>query len=207
MTIRREARVDHELARNRAEVFFGRRRADRGADRRRGARPVRKSKFYGAFVLNRRVVLHAIDATPARRRGGVNSSPLDRARTAASSPRNELSVHPTHWLISTQVDTVTQAVRSVLWQTHENVAIVYVDDGSRDATMCAVTQAGARAQINVTAPSCCVGPPSDVASTSARWRGGAGRIVAGQRLARLETSRAGPRRRPGKTQARQVSGL
>ena len=23
-------------------------------------------KFYGAFVLNRRVVLHAIDATPAR---------------------------------------------------------------------------------------------------------------------------------------------
>ena len=47
-----------------------------------------KSKFYGAFVLNRRVVLHAIDATPARRRGDVNSSPLDRARTAASSPRN-----------------------------------------------------------------------------------------------------------------------
>ena len=28
--------------------------------------PVWKSKFYGAFVLNRRVVLHAIDATPAR---------------------------------------------------------------------------------------------------------------------------------------------
>ena len=25
-----------------------------------------KSKFYGAFVLNHRVVLHAIDATPAR---------------------------------------------------------------------------------------------------------------------------------------------
>ena len=36
-------------------------------------------------VLNRRVDLHAIDATPARRRGGVDSSPLDRARTAASS--------------------------------------------------------------------------------------------------------------------------
>ena len=30
------------------------------------AEPVWKSKFYGAFVLNRRVVLHAIDATPAR---------------------------------------------------------------------------------------------------------------------------------------------
>ena len=62
--------------------------------------PVWKSKFYGAFVLNHRVVLHAIDATPARWRGDAGSSPLDRARTtAASSP-----VHPTHWLISTQVD-------------------------------------------------------------------------------------------------------
>ncbi len=42
-----------------------------------------KSKFYGAFVLNRRVNLHSIDATP-RWRGGVPA-------------------HPTHWLISTQV--------------------------------------------------------------------------------------------------------
>ena len=49
-----------------------------------------KSKFYGAFVLNRRVVLHAIDETPARWRGGVGSSPLDGARTAASSRRNDL---------------------------------------------------------------------------------------------------------------------
>ena len=39
--------------------------------------PVWKSKFYGAFVLNRRVVLHAIDATPARWRGDAGSSPLD----------------------------------------------------------------------------------------------------------------------------------
>jgi hypothetical protein len=46
--------------------------------------PVWKSKIYGAFVLNRRVVLHAIDATPARWRGDAGSSPLDRARTAAS---------------------------------------------------------------------------------------------------------------------------
>jgi hypothetical protein len=37
-----------------------------------------KSKFYGAFVLNHRVVLHAIDATPARWRGDVGSSPLAR---------------------------------------------------------------------------------------------------------------------------------
>ena len=68
-------------------------------------RPVWKSKFYGAFVLNRRVLLHAIDATPARWRGDAGSSPLDRARTAASSPRNDLvkncRVHPTHWF-STQ---------------------------------------------------------------------------------------------------------
>ena len=34
-------------------------------------RPVWKSKFYGAFVLNRRIVLHAIDATPLDRRGDV----------------------------------------------------------------------------------------------------------------------------------------
>ena len=50
-------------------------------------RPVWKSKFYGAFALNRRVDLHAIEATPARWRGGAGSSPLDGASTAASSPR------------------------------------------------------------------------------------------------------------------------
>ena len=47
--------------------------------------PVWKSKFYGAFVLNRRANFHAIDATPARWRGDAGSSPLDGARTAASS--------------------------------------------------------------------------------------------------------------------------
>ena len=70
-------------------------------------RAVWKSKFDGVFVLNYCVVLHAIDATPARWRGDAGSSPLDRASTAASSPRNDLvkncRVHPTHWLISTQV--------------------------------------------------------------------------------------------------------
>ena len=41
-------------------------------------------------VLRRdRVVLHAIDATPARWRGDAGSSPLDRARTAVPSPRND----------------------------------------------------------------------------------------------------------------------
>ena len=48
------------------------------------------TQIYGAFVLNRRVDLYAIDATPARWRGDASSSPLDRARTAASSPRNDL---------------------------------------------------------------------------------------------------------------------
>ena len=74
--------------------------------------PVWKSKFYGAFVLHCRVVLHAIDAMPARWRGDAGSSPLDGASTAASSPRNDLvenyRVHPTHWLISTQVLTDPQ---------------------------------------------------------------------------------------------------
>ncbi len=69
-------------------------------------RPMWKSKFYGTFELNRRVVLDAIDATPARWRGDAGSSPLDGARTAAPSPRNDLvkncRVHPTHWSISTQ---------------------------------------------------------------------------------------------------------
>ena len=72
-----------------------------------------KSEFYGAFVLNRRVDLHAIDATPARWRGDAGSSPLDGASTTASSPRNDLvkncRVHPTHWLISTQVEAAAQA--------------------------------------------------------------------------------------------------
>ena len=58
-------------------------------------------------MLNRRVDLHAIDATPARWRGDVGSSPLDGTSAATSSPRNDLvkncRVHPTHWLISTQV--------------------------------------------------------------------------------------------------------
>ena len=68
-------------------------------------------KIYGAFVLNRRVARHAIDAKPARWRGGAGSSPLDGASMAASSPRNDLvknyRVHPTHWLISTQPSTAS----------------------------------------------------------------------------------------------------
>ena len=65
------------------------------------------NRIYGAFVLNRRVDLHAIDATSARWRGDAGSSPLDGASAAMSSPRNDLvknyRVRPTHCLISTQV--------------------------------------------------------------------------------------------------------
>ena len=82
-----------------------------------------KSKFYGAFVLNHRVVLHAIDATPARWRGDAGSSPLDGASTDASSPRNDLvqncRVHPKHWLLSTQVQSY-----QVEWDTNPGVAEV-----------------------------------------------------------------------------------
>jgi hypothetical protein len=44
--------------------------------------PVWKSKVHGGFALNRRVDLHAIDATPARWRGHAGSSPLNGASTA-----------------------------------------------------------------------------------------------------------------------------
>ena len=57
--------------------------------------PVWKSKFYGEFVLNRRVDLHAIDATPARWGGGIGSSPLDGTSTATPSPRNDFSTRLT----------------------------------------------------------------------------------------------------------------
>ena len=65
----------------------GRRRRQR-ANAQRG--PVWKSKFYGAVVLNRRVDLHAIDATLARWRGHVGSSPLDRARTTRVHLENDV---------------------------------------------------------------------------------------------------------------------
>ena len=83
-----EAAVQRAVRRVREE----RERAVRDRDVRR---PVWKSTFYGAF--------HAIDAKPARFRGDAGFSPLDGARTAASSPRHDLvknyRVYPTHWLI------------------------------------------------------------------------------------------------------------
>ena len=85
--------------------------------------PVWKSKFYGAFMLNHRVDFHAIDATPARWRGDAGSSPLDRARTAAPSPRGDLvkncRVHPSHWLISPQAPSVDPTFEPTLAPTYE----------------------------------------------------------------------------------------
>ena len=68
-----------------------------------------KSKFHGAFVLNRRVVLHAIDATPARWRVAM---PVPHRSTEPGRPHYCREVHPTHWLISTQVG----GGRRVLWE-------------------------------------------------------------------------------------------
>ena len=112
-----------------------------------------KSKFYGAFVLNRRVVLHAIDATPARWRGDAGSSPLDRARTASSSLTNDLlkngRVHPRHWLISTQVDaadvdrltlTVAGTARAGAWV--QGKVVLFDDSYEHD-----VVHAGARDRV------------------------------------------------------------
>ena len=60
--------------------------------------PVWKSKFYGAFALNRRVDLHAIDATPVRWRGDAGSS----RSTEPARPRHRCT---RSWLISTQPHT------------------------------------------------------------------------------------------------------
>ena len=108
-------------------------------------KPVWKSKFYVAFVLNHRVVLHAIDAAPARWRGDAGSSPLDRARMAASSPRNDLvkncRVHPTHWLISTQVEAqppvLVDAARG-----NNTVLVVDLDAPARDLRAAALAGRG-----------------------------------------------------------------
>ena len=63
-----------------------------------------------AAVAASSVARHAIDATPARWRGGLGLSLIDSASTATPSPRKNLvknhRVHPTHWLISTQVSTM-----------------------------------------------------------------------------------------------------
>ena len=48
--------------------------------------PVWKSKCYGAFVLNQNVVLHAIDATPARWRGDFHTGRRNSSSTTASPP-------------------------------------------------------------------------------------------------------------------------
>ena len=51
--------------------------------------PVHESNCRGASPQPLDHGLHAIDATPARRRGGAGSSPLDRASTTAFSSRKD----------------------------------------------------------------------------------------------------------------------
>ena len=50
-------------------------------------------KIYGAFVLNLRVDLHAIDATPARWRGGRRSQRGREISTQALPRRAEATQH------------------------------------------------------------------------------------------------------------------
>jgi len=78
---------------------------------------VHKSNPHGASPQSLDHGLHAIDATPARKRGGAGSSPVDGASTAAFSSRKDLvknyRVHPTHWLIYAQdPSTSTRTIRS-----------------------------------------------------------------------------------------------
>ena len=77
--------------------------------------PVWKSKFYGAFVLNHCVVLHAIDGTPARWRGDAGSLPLERARTAASSAPDTLVDFHTGACIGGRRTTPTRRAPGARW--------------------------------------------------------------------------------------------
>lgn len=84
----------------------------------------------------------AVDTAPEKLRTPPSQHP-DPAPTAPQSPPVE-----TQPLTDDEVcvvitgydtaDTVADAVASVLAQTHEHLHIVFVDDGSRDATKCAV---------------------------------------------------------------------
>ena len=81
-----------------------------------------------AAVAASSVARHAVDATPAGWRSGAGSSPLNRPSTTASSPRNDLvkncRVHPTHWLISTQVLVpVGAGGRTGNWVAHTEAAV------------------------------------------------------------------------------------
>ena len=74
--------------------------------------PVWKSNCRDASPPRLNHDLHTIKATPARWRGRGGLSPLDAVSTVASSPRMDLvknyRVHPTHWLIDTQVRALLQ---------------------------------------------------------------------------------------------------
>ena len=83
-------RRDAETAARHAEVRVAKFARRYKLPEKKTSKGVWKSKFYERYVLNHRVVLHAIDATPARWRGDAGSSPLGRASTAALSPRNDL---------------------------------------------------------------------------------------------------------------------
>jgi hypothetical protein len=66
-------------------VWFSADRSDEDARRVSASAPLAVRHSAPIKISRRFSDLHAIDATPARRRGGVDSSPLDGASTAASS--------------------------------------------------------------------------------------------------------------------------
>ena len=79
--------------------------------------------------------LHAIDALPARRRGGVGLSAWSRRRREMQSRRRR-GMHPTHGLISTQVFTSSWMLKQ--GQFAEQCALLLagkplIDNGARPA--------------------------------------------------------------------------
>ena len=75
------------------------------ADAKALAKPLPKASACVEIKILRRVRAESSRRSPRHRRDACDAgpSPLDRARTAASSPRNDLvkncRVHPAHWLI------------------------------------------------------------------------------------------------------------
>ena len=71
------------------------------------------NRIYGAFVLNRRVDLHAIDATPARWRGDVGSSPLDGPSAVAPNALVNFHTGEDHHVVVVKI--TDASVREDYW--------------------------------------------------------------------------------------------
>jgi Rps23 Pro-64 3,4-dihydroxylase Tpa1-like proline 4-hydroxylase len=109
------------------------------------------------MARSRRVDLHAIDAALARWRGDAGSSPLD-------------GVHPTHWLISTQVVTTRRGPRAKLEASRRTSRPRTRATPTRRSTRARVERAARRAVIycrsrrSTTVCRSCCGTPARCAS-------------------------------------------